>query len=264
MLEERASLNHDKEEGSSDLLMRSSSSAFRPVPFSHLTIFNFTPNHQNVFQNHPPRVSICHPAVLGAALSPFARDGTEPTIGIKWTGRIFKTDAEPRVLEGEAEEILNQILAINPDYVAERVNPEYVPKDSNNDLTRRAETRGCAVMATGSKGDVDNAIRHLNSIGGLCQTPSRQCTRMTCSQTTGTYICSETSNVASVYCSVAGGWVRNIHDNCCSSSTAGLSGHIYQDRIQSVWVGYANCGHAASKRPTDYSYPGGNVNNQCY
>ncbi|KAK4165210.1 hypothetical protein QBC43DRAFT_343917 [Cladorrhinum sp. PSN259] len=139
---------------------------------------------------------------------------------------IFKTDTKPTVLYGELDQILEQILARNPAFVGSEVNPD--PEDALSALSKRAEVLTCAVMATGQGREMEWADSRLISVGGNCGAPAKQCRRMTCKNTTGTYICSEGSDVSS------------------------------------VWASYGNCGHSSSKRPTDYPYPGGSPNGLCY
>ncbi|KAK4220648.1 hypothetical protein QBC38DRAFT_525498 [Podospora fimiseda] len=202
--------------------------------------------------------------VMAAALPELPHDVSEG--GIKWTGKIFKDDKKPTVLYGEIEDILDQILALNPNYVASEVNPD--PETAQSALQRRVETLTCATMATGGQYDITAGADHLVSVGAQCETPAKQCRRMTCKNTTGSYLCSEGNNI-SLSCNSLARIVRRVNTDCCNgkdkygSNSSGKSGHIYNDRIWSVWVGYGNCGHSSSSRPTDYPYPGGSPNGVC-
>ncbi|KAK4222952.1 hypothetical protein QBC38DRAFT_488779 [Podospora fimiseda] len=192
--------------------------------------------------------------------------------GITWTGKIFKDDVEPTVLHGDANEIYDQIMALNPKYVSSEVNPDPEEDVVAALLSKRAQVRTCKVMATGYKNDLIEAENRLRSLGSNCGAPAKQCRRMTCENTSATYICSEANDV-SVKCNSLGSLVQSIHNNCCTGKTSsdpaasfgtGKSGHIYNDRLWSVWVGYGNCNHGSDSRPTQYPYPGGSNNGLCY
>jgi hypothetical protein len=144
------------------------------------------------------------PAVLGAALSPIT-EAADVDSGITWTGRIFKTDKDVTTLHGDAsvscdstsyqkpihpltktQDIYAQILAINPDYVASEIAPE----DAASALAKRGETRTCGTMAVGNNERVIQAAGDLKKLGQQCGAPAKSCRRMTCKDTTATYICS--------------------------------------------------------------------------
>ncbi|KAK4160205.1 hypothetical protein QBC43DRAFT_293254 [Cladorrhinum sp. PSN259] len=202
---------------------------------------------------------------MAAAVPELPQDASEG--GLKWTGKIFKTDTEPTVLHGEIGQVLEQILALNPDYVASEVNPE-PEEDAVAALSKRAEILTCATMATGEGRDINAGADHLLSVGGNCETPAKSCRRMTCNHTTASYLCSE-GNPISVKCNSLSRVVRRVRTDCCNGSPpggggSGRSGYIYNDRIWSVWVGYGNCNHATNSRPSGYPYPGGSPNGLCY
>ncbi|KAK4222859.1 hypothetical protein QBC38DRAFT_66394 [Podospora fimiseda] len=191
--------------------------------------------------------------------------------GITWTGKIFRDDLEPTVLHGDADAIYNQIMALNPEYVASEVNPD-PEEDVLAALSKRAQVRTCKVMATGYRNDLMEAESRLRSLGSNCGAPAKQCRRMTCQNTSATYICSEANDV-SVKCNSLASLVQSIHQGCCTGRMdnnpeypfgSGKSGHIYNDRVWSVWVGYGNCNHGSDSRPTQYPYPGGSNNGQCW
>ncbi|KAK0663016.1 hypothetical protein QBC41DRAFT_234704 [Cercophora samala] len=199
------------------------------------------------------------PCVLAAVASPRAPD-VDADDGMTWTGRIFKTDEELTEIHGTATEILAKILAINPEYNAAEISPE----DALDALERRAEVLTCATMATGDLERAITAANDLQKLGQNCGAPAKACRRMTCQNTTASYICSETNSAVSISCHTAGRQVRHIHLNCCNGWHAGKSGHIYQDGQYSIWLGYGNCNHATNVYPHTYPYPGGNVNGECH
>ncbi|KXX75361.1 hypothetical protein MMYC01_207875 [Madurella mycetomatis] len=193
---------------------------------------------------------------------------------LEWTGRIFKDDAEETTLYGDAETIYRKILALNPEYVAEDINPIDSSFDSQNITIEAVDDFGIAkrqqdgdvlscghVMATGDHGNIRSAGSYLRGIGGTCRAPVADCRRMTCQNTTGTYLCGETK-AAAISCHEAGNLVQAVFVNCCRGGGSAAA-HIYRKRDLSIWVGYANCNHSPKKRPTDYPYPGGRVNGNC-
>ncbi|KAK4172836.1 hypothetical protein QBC36DRAFT_196048 [Triangularia setosa] len=200
------------------------------------------------------------PKVLAALLSPTSA-GPDVNTGITWTGRIFKNDKDVTTLTGDATDILAKILAINPDYDASEIAPDDTTAAL---LDKRADYRTCAVMATGNLNELIWASDDLKKLGQNCSTPKRDCRRMTCRDTTATYICSELDTSVSIPCRDAGDLVDNILRNCCTGYRSGKAGHIYRDNRVSIWAGYGNCNHAATTRPTYYGYPGGSNNGVCH
>jgi hypothetical protein len=83
------------------------------------------------------------------------------------------------------QDIYAQILARNPDYVAAEVSPE----DAVATLEKRGETRTCGTMATGTLERSIEAGNDLRKLGGNCGAPRSACRRMTCKDTTASYIC---------------------------------------------------------------------------
>jgi hypothetical protein len=184
------------------------------------------------------------------------------------------------------QDIYARILAINPDYVASEIAPE----DAAAALQKRGETRTCGTMATGDHEHVIKAASDLKKLGQQCGAPAKACRRMTCQDTTASYICSvclfflrcpfttyrrrrldsadfapqEKTAAVSIPCKDAGRMVNDILLNCCNGYRAGKSGHIYMNRDYSIWVGYGNCNHATNVFPHTYPYPGGRMNDDCY
>ncbi|KAK0667768.1 hypothetical protein QBC41DRAFT_278146 [Cercophora samala] len=207
---------------------------------------------------------LAHPALTlrsaEEAITPF--DATET--GIRWTGKIFVSDAEPTELYGSAEDIYNQIHTLNPDYDPDVVNPDPV-EVRDVLLGKRAETRGCGVTATGSWENLQEASQFLRGLGSQCAAPAKDCRRMTCKNTSATYLCSE-GNAVSERCGTLADMVSDIIRNCCGPAvTYGQkSGHVYKDRVYSVWAGYGNCNHASTTRPTQYPHgSNGGPNGSC-
>ncbi|KAK3315979.1 hypothetical protein B0H66DRAFT_604288 [Apodospora peruviana] len=131
--------------------------------------------------------------------------------------------------------IYNQILAINPDYVAAPYDnsTEIVARDDGNDVSKleRRYTISCRVMATGWSGDAW-----------------------------------EGGSGVSISCRSAAAYIQDIILGCCKKSSVGskgpVTGHIY-DQDFSVWAGYGNCGHSTTRGPSTYPYPGGSPNGLC-
>ncbi|KAK4177098.1 hypothetical protein QBC36DRAFT_300548 [Triangularia setosa] len=195
---------------------------------------------------------LAHPGLATARsenITPF--DATQT--GIQWTGKIFLTDAEPTVLYGTAEDIYGQIHALNPDYDPDVVNPDPIAARDRL-LGKRAETLNCRSMATGGFHNLEDAYRYLNGLGSQCAAPAKACRRMTCKNTSATYLCSE-GNPISESCRSLADMVIRVVKNCCGSGVVGpKSGSVYRDRTFSVWAGYGNCNHATTTRPTDYPH----------
>ncbi|KAH6638683.1 hypothetical protein BKA67DRAFT_652129 [Truncatella angustata] len=180
--------------------------------------------------------------------------------GMIWTGSIFPGE-KPTVLTGSAKDILGQITAINPDYSPD---DSFEAINSNHtSVGRRDSSMSCGNIATGTDVDIGSSVSYLQHLGGTCGSPGRQCRRLTCDGTTGSYFCSEQDAETHAPCKDIGDWVNFIRMQCCMGST-GRSGSIgFTNKPYSVWTGYANCNHPSSKRPTDYPYPGGSVNGEC-
>lgn len=56
-------------------------------------------------------------------------------------------------------------------------------------LEKRGESRTCGAIAVGTLERSIEAAKYLKKLGGSCGAPSRACRRMTCKDTTASYIC---------------------------------------------------------------------------
>ncbi|KAK3995943.1 hypothetical protein QBC44DRAFT_365917 [Cladorrhinum sp. PSN332] len=211
-----------------------------------------------------------------ASTSPLAVDKGH---GIKWTGVIFP--GEPATeLWGTVEEIYEQVLALNPNYVAQPIEneaktipslslPDRHAKNNNtttttpDNLLMKRDTLNCgaSAMATGYIWDLRNQVSYHWNLGGYCQAPANQCRRTACHATTATYLCGEYGNAANVPCRDVAYYVDVIINTCCNISN-GRSGSYYTNTF-SVWAGYGDCWHPVNNWPSYYYYPGGN-NGLCY
>jgi hypothetical protein len=72
----------------------------------------------------------------------------------------------------------------------------------------------------------------------------------------------ETDEEVTIPCDWAANSISEVVDYCCQGDMAAKSGSVYTDKY-SVWAGYGNCNHPSGSRPTNYGYPGGNVNGLC-
>ncbi|KEZ44032.1 hypothetical protein SAPIO_CDS3760 [Scedosporium apiospermum] len=182
--------------------------------------------------------------------------------GMQWTGNIFEGE-EPITLYGTAEQIYDAIIKANPNFSGADVSDAEARITPRDILTKRNQL-SCAVMATAGHYDAKNAGNYLRSLRGMCGAPNKECRRMTCQNTSASYICSEFSDGTSIFCATAADQVYWIEGTCCKNGN-GVSGHSYADnRDYSVWLGYGNCGHSSSSRPSSYPYPGGSPNGLCY
>ncbi|KAK4180782.1 hypothetical protein QBC36DRAFT_228920 [Triangularia setosa] len=198
--------------------------------------------------------------------------------GIKWTGVIIP--GQPKAeLFGIVDEIYEQILAINPNYVAQPLDesdlarltspldkPETAKLTARQSYLDNIPKPTCRVMATGNTRTLDRHINNLEYIGGICEAPRNACRRVGCWKTTGGYLCGENGNAAVVACTDVSRRLEKIKKSCCPQvwDVGGrpVSGHIYQSTY-SVWAGYGNCNHEADSRPSHYPYPGGGINGIC-
>ncbi|KAK4200171.1 hypothetical protein QBC40DRAFT_254275 [Triangularia verruculosa] len=201
--------------------------------------------------------------------------------GIKWTGVIIA--GEPKAeLYGTVDEIFEQILAINPSYIAQPLDetdkarlasPVYKEGDpAKHKLTARQQkyhnipTPTCRVMATGNSRSLDRLISRLEYLGGVCEAPQNACRRVGCWYTTAGYLCGENGHAAVVACTDVSRRMEAIKNGCCpllwDPKGRPISGHIYHEKY-SIWAGYGNCNHGEDRTPSFYTYPGGRINGIC-
>ncbi|KAH8714870.1 hypothetical protein GQ44DRAFT_829905 [Phaeosphaeriaceae sp. PMI808] len=176
-------------------------------------------------------------------------------VGMVWTGPVFK--GGPNVtLTGDAESIMNQIIALSPDYVPEDsaialglINgTTLLPKGVLN----KRETYSCHGLEPAVTGAIDKAITDLANLGGYCGTSPGTCARMTCTEDSGTFICSELNTGVSLPCYDVAVYLYNIRARCACSNNL-VFGNVYYPRF-SLWMGLARCWRGGDERPTDNPY----------
>jgi hypothetical protein len=108
------------------------------------------------------------------------------------------TSPEPQCLVViEIQDIYEAIISVNPNYTAE-INDKDLPlalrnkieadKLSARNTTAAASSYACGVFKTGNANDIADGQNHLASLGGTCGASGTSCARMTCKNTSGTYV----------------------------------------------------------------------------
>ncbi|KAF1998832.1 hypothetical protein P154DRAFT_535932 [Amniculicola lignicola CBS 123094] len=180
-----------------------------------------------------------------------ARGDDATDVGMLWTGPVFK--GGPNVsLNGDAESIWNQIIALNP---------QYDPEDSamalglttgnisaRDDLLSKRQS-SCNGLEAALSNVIWGAITHLKLLGGYCGAAGGTCARMTCAEDSGTFICAETSANANTPCADTALYIQEIVNRCACPNGL-VFGNRYTPGV-SYWVGLARCWRGGDERPTD-------------
>ncbi|KAH7115334.1 hypothetical protein B0J11DRAFT_510927 [Dendryphion nanum] len=185
-----------------------------------------------------------------------ARADQALAVGLIWTGAVTK--GGPNItLTGDVQSIMRQILILNPNYA-----PEDSAKAlglitrstalSEASLSKRQTTFSCHGLEAAVTSDVDAAINYLANLGGYCGAAAGTCARMTCSNDSGTFICSENGNGPSMTCYDAAVILYTIRSKCACSNNL-VFGNAYLPGV-SLWMGLARCWRGGDERPTDNPY----------
>lgn len=227
------------------------------------------------------------PATLKQNLNDTTKPADEHEFDIEWFGEV-----QPGVnmtLYGDIDTIMDQILAINPDYhnwTHSPEHPEYKERfltssDSPPDIfgqhTARNDTlphakrefdtirRGdCSTYAFARPGTARQQARDLHDdLGGECKVRASSSMRMRCKNKAAIYLRNHRPYANHDRCWVMGNYALWITNECPShdqSWDGNVSGEVFDMRGYSVVVAYGDCEDGQDVDPNDYPRPGPLVN----
>ncbi|KAK0752601.1 hypothetical protein B0T18DRAFT_427041 [Schizothecium vesticola] len=105
----------------------------------------------------------------------------------------------------------------------------------------------CGIFSTADKHDfMDMQSYWAVTKGEMCTTPAKTCRRYACKNTSGIYICNDSTAELKLNCTVFHDFTNSIGGKCCTKDyhdSKGISGRQWSDQDFNVVVAYGNCNH---------------------
>lgn len=203
-------------------------------------------------------LSLIGPYTLAAPVQELrtAAENVANRASITWTGRIF-AERDEYTLYGDVMSLHKQIRDIRPDYDPFEFEELAI---RNATLAKRHKSGGnCGTFANAYSYDVGSMLDYLGGIGGACRVDANACSRLTCVDTSGIYLCNGPTAIAPS-CLYIYGYANDIWLSCNKGGYDGdgVSGQEWDSDGYNVVVAYANCNDPSSVPPSGYAGPGPN------
>jgi hypothetical protein len=165
-------------------------------------------------------------------------------VPLVWTGPIIEGGPEYE-LNGTAEEILSQIITINPDYTPIPYRPKAaVPVPVKRDPAA-IDCNPSENWFYAAVSQLTREARYLKSLGdATCSAEAGKCARVSCSYNTAVYFCNLRKERWGIRCSSLGQQVEDIAKKCETYSPDNRSnvakGMLRVPGDYELWAGEAN------------------------
>ncbi|KAF2010185.1 hypothetical protein BU24DRAFT_467660 [Aaosphaeria arxii CBS 175.79] len=161
-----------------------------------------------------------------------------PIVDLEWTGQVV--EGGPTVtLTGTAQSIYEEILKINPDFKSDEVEERGL-EARQSDGTIQCGNAPYVTNYNRQCGEGISYLRRLGGGNGMCGTPAGVCTRVSCSNNCGMYLCSNSAK--SVRCNSIANDIEWISSRCGRTVNG-----VWQSRGRLVF----RDGHATELRRPD-------------